>query len=357
MSAFDKKAKQAEKDKKRREQVRSTSGGTLFQPGQPSNSPSNQPAPLALASLPPQEAIQKRAKKEAEKQKKLDAQKEAQKKKSAEGALKKASKLTSEQVALAEQEAALVAATLERMRLKEEKALSAKAAAARTMAAVQGDAELFKPKMSKEEKKLEAERKKREREMKRALEEGGDKEELEEGEKKAAAQAREGLGEKKKKGGKKTVLEKAAEEQEAVESELELARTTSARARREKGAYMGHLETKDFTLDNPGGGMPLLEDASCILVRGHTYGLIGRNGKGKSTMLRAFAARRVGDVPDNVCVHYVSQEVKLTERTKKMTPAQCVVDADVERKLLLQESKEMEEAAAKGDLDAAGQAK
>jgi ATPase subunit of ABC transporter with duplicated ATPase domains len=32
----------------------------------------------------------------------------------------------------------------------------------------------------------------------------------------------------------------------------------------------------DFTLDNPGGGAPLLENASCTLVRGRRYGLIGR---------------------------------------------------------------------------------
>lgn len=34
-------------------------------------------------------------------------------------------------------------------------------------------------------------------------------------------------------------------------------------------------EMSDFTLDNPGGGAPLLENASCTLVRGGRYGLIG----------------------------------------------------------------------------------
>jgi ATP-binding cassette, subfamily F, member 3 len=55
------------------------------------------------------------------------------------------------------------------------------------------------------------------------------------------------------------------------------------------------------------------------------------------TLLRAFAARRVGDVPENVTVHYVSQEVNLTVEQSLKTPVQCVVEADIERSLLLQE--------------------
>ena len=47
--------------------------------------------------------------------------------------------------------------------------------------------------------------------------------------------------------------------------------------------------------------------------------------------------RRVGDVPENVTVHYVSQEVHLSEQTQEMLPLECVVAADVERRLLLEE--------------------
>ena len=35
-------------------------------------------------------------------------------------------------------------------------------------------------------------------------------------------------------------------------------------------------------------------------------------------MLKALAARRCGDIPDNVSVHYVSQEVQLTEVTTRL---------------------------------------
>ena len=128
----------------------------------------------------------------------------------------------------------------------------------------------------------------------------------------------------------------------------------AARERSRLGAYKGALEASAFTLANPGGGAPLLEDAACTLVRGRCYGLIGRNGKGKSTMLRALAARRVGDVPSNVTVHYVSQEVHVSEETEEMLPGQCVVAADVERRLLLEESADLEARADRDELDAEG---
>jgi ATP-binding cassette subfamily F protein 3 len=140
-----------------------------------------------------------------------------------------------------------------------------------------------------------------------------------------------------------------------VEAELEAARVESSRSRTKLGSYKGTLEASAFTLANPGGGANLLEDAACTLERGRRYGLIGRNGKGKSTMLRALAARRVGAVPPNVVVHYVSQEVQLTEATRHLTPAQVVVAGDIERRLLLEECAELEALADEEQLDSQGQ--
>ena len=165
---------------------------------------------------------------------------------------------------------------------------------------------------------------------------------------------------KKKKGGtqktsnKLTAYEQATVEKLEVENELHEARVQSILSRRKLGAYKGALDAAAFTLPNPGGGQPLLEDATCTMVWGRRYGLIGRNGTGKSTLLRAFAARRVGNIPPNVTVHYVSQEVNLTESQRIKTPVDCVVDADIERKLLLEELKEMEGLIAKEKLDAEG---
>ena len=153
---------------------------------------------------------------------------------------------------------------------------------------------------------------------------------------------------------KKNEHQVAEQQAREVEEELHAARIAAVQARTRLGAYKGSLDATSFTLPNPGGGQPLLEDAACRFVWGRRYGLIGRNGMGKSTMLRALAARRVGDVPVNVTVHYVSQEVNLTEAQRGKTPVQCVVDADLERSLLLAELGDLEEKADKGDLDAKG---
>ena len=147
---------------------------------------------------------------------------------------------------------------------------------------------------------------------------------------------------------------KAEKEMATLEGELEAARVNSVQARARMGAFNGALEAPRFTLANPGGGQPLLEDASLTLVRGRRYGLIGRNGKGKSTLLRALAARRVGEVPVNVTVHYVSQEVSLTEASREMTPLAHVLAGDVERRELLAEAAALEEAAGSADQERLG---
>uniref|UniRef100_A0A7S3TIU4 ABC transporter domain-containing protein n=1 Tax=Emiliania huxleyi TaxID=2903 RepID=A0A7S3TIU4_EMIHU len=128
----------------------------------------------------------------------------------------------------------------------------------------------------------------------------------------------------------------------AEDAALAAATTAAVELRAKQGAYTGAVEAKPFSLPNPGGGRDLLEKASFTLVRGRIYALIGRNGKGKSTLLRALASRLVGDIPPALTVHYVSQEVQLDEERLGWTPAQVVVHADVERRLLLAEAEELE---------------
>ncbi len=128
----------------------------------------------------------------------------------------------------------------------------------------------------------------------------------------------------------------------AEEAALQKAVTDAVKLRRQLGAYTGAVEAKGFALPNPGGGRDLLENASFTLTRGRVYALIGRNGKGKSTLLRALASRAVGDIPAELTVHYVSQEVNIEEERLEWSPVQFVVHADVERRLLLQEEAELQ---------------
>mmetsp|Transcript_8463 Transcript_8463/g.31260 ORF Transcript_8463/g.31260 Transcript_8463/m.31260 type:complete len:347 (+) Transcript_8463:98-1138(+) len=134
------------------------------------------------------------------------------------------------------------------------------------------------------------------------------------------------------------------QEMAALTLELDNARKVAAAELIKKGqsGKLGTLEIGPFTLPNPGGGADLLEDASMVLVPGHRYGLIGRNGKGKSTLLKWLASRRVASLDKALQVYYVHQEVSLSDEAEENSPADVVLAADFELKLLLEERETLE---------------
>ncbi|KAG7135743.1 putative ABC transporter ATP-binding protein C29A3.09c like [Verticillium longisporum] len=107
------------------------------------------------------------------------------------------------------------------------------------------------------------------------------------------------------------------------------------------GASAGAGKTKDIKLDNIDvsiGGLRILTDTNFTLACGHRYGLVGNNGVGKSTLLRALARREL-PIPPHISILHVEQEI-----TGDDTPAlQAVLDADVWRKVLLKEQSEITE--------------
>lgn len=56
-----------------------------------------------------------------------------------------------------------------------------------------------------------------------------------------------------------------------------------------------------------GGKQELLSDATLKLVHGTKYGLVGRNGTGKSTLLHAIAERTI-PMPPHIHIIHVEQE-------------------------------------------------
>ncbi|ORY07805.1 ATP-binding cassette, sub-family F, member 3 [Clohesyomyces aquaticus] len=104
-------------------------------------------------------------------------------------------------------------------------------------------------------------------------------------------------------------------------------------------------KSKDIKIDSVDisiGGLRILTDTSLTLAYGRRYGLVGQNGIGKSTLLRALSRREVA-IPTHISILHVEQEI-----TGDDTPAlQAVLDADVWRKHLLREqdkiSKELAE--------------
>lgn len=104
----------------------------------------------------------------------------------------------------------------------------------------------------------------------------------------------------------------------------------------------GAGKSKDIKIDNfdlyVGDGQRILSDTSLTLAYGRRYGLVGQNGIGKSTLLRALSKREL-NVPKHITILHVEQEIRGDD-----TPAlQSVLDADVWRKNLLMEETKIQE--------------
>lgn len=84
------------------------------------------------------------------------------------------------------------------------------------------------------------------------------------------------------------------------------------------------------------GGLRILSDTTLTMAFGRRYGLVGQNGIGKSTLLRALSRRELA-IPTHITILHVEQEI-----TGDDTPAlQAVLDADVWRKHLLAEQEKI----------------
>lgn len=96
----------------------------------------------------------------------------------------------------------------------------------------------------------------------------------------------------------------------------------------------GDAKTKDVIVERFSmmiGGKTLLENASLRIAHPRKYGLIGRNGIGKTSLLSALAASEIEKVPKYLHILYVEQEVLGDSKT----PMQTLLEADVEREELL----------------------
>ncbi|GAV68690.1 ABC_tran domain-containing protein/ABC_tran_2 domain-containing protein [Cephalotus follicularis] len=98
----------------------------------------------------------------------------------------------------------------------------------------------------------------------------------------------------------------------------------------------GGSTVKDIHMENFNisvGGRDLIVDGSLTLSFGRHYGLVGRNGTGKTTFLRYMAMHAIDGIPANCQILHVEQEVA-GDNTSAL---QCVLNADVERTQLLEE--------------------
>ncbi|KAM4641095.1 ATP-binding cassette sub-family F member 1 [Discoglossus pictus] len=95
-------------------------------------------------------------------------------------------------------------------------------------------------------------------------------------------------------------------------------------------------------------GKELFVNADLYVVAGRRYGLVGPNGKGKTTLLKHIANKAL-NIPPNIDVLLCEQEVVADE-----TPAvQAVLKADTKRIKLLEQEKKLQSRLEKGDDSAA----
>jgi len=93
----------------------------------------------------------------------------------------------------------------------------------------------------------------------------------------------------------------------------------------------------NFTLAPVDGGTPLIHKAELKILHGHRYGLIGKNGAGKSTMLNRLDRKEFDNFPSHLRVHLVEQEMEGTD----MTVLETVQASDIELTSLLNEKVEL----------------
>jgi ATP-binding cassette, subfamily F, member 3 len=106
--------------------------------------------------------------------------------------------------------------------------------------------------------------------------------------------------------------------------------------------YSGNSREKDIHVQNFNitfGGKLLLENADLRLVFGRRYGLVGKNGVGKTTLLRHMANFDIEGFPRHHRVLHVKQEVQASEATVLQT----VLASDVERNALLSQEAQLVE--------------
>ena len=132
-------------------------------------------------------------------------------------------------------------------------------------------------------------------------------------------------------------LNEEAQRRAAEAAESMAARMAAIRATRASGgAHKQGVNCEALTLPHPSGKGDLLTDARLNLAPGKRYGLTGRNGVGKSTLLRALANYKVNGL-SHLRILLVDQHVEGDSESA----LQWLLRADVERTMLLAEEERL----------------
>eukprot|EP01035_Chromulina_nebulosa_P018741 gene18741-24506_t len=100
-----------------------------------------------------------------------------------------------------------------------------------------------------------------------------------------------------------------------------------------------HRNVRDISVSNLTvlfHGTPLIEEAELSLNYGNRYGLIGRNGCGKTTFMKVIGARCI-PIPEGIDMFHLKEEIEATDMTAK----EAVMSVDSERAKLESEAEEL----------------
>ncbi|KAL7467151.1 hypothetical protein ACHAXS_007398 [Conticribra weissflogii] len=204
-----------------------------------------------------------------------------------------------------------------------------------------GEEQFYEKKLSKEEKKALA-AKKREEKKKAKLKASGkltEEDEQNEGDDelkkadKVLAAAMANMNGDGEEDGRRTEWNPEAEK---LASEGTIC--TYASSRKGVDARSRDVNVQNFTLQHK--GFVMLDGTSIVLNHGNRYGLIGRNGCGKSTFMKVLGARAV-PIPGGIDIFHLKEEI---EPSDTVTALEAVMSVDEERERLEKEADDLNHA-------------
>lgn len=198
---------------------------------------------------------------------------------------------------------------------------------ARAAAMGGGDDEIFEKKLSKEERKALAKAK---RDAKKK-EKQGDTDGLEETTK-PTVNVQDILNDTE---GPTLAADDGLDHEQADALAAEGTICTFSSSRKGVDARSRDINVQNFTLQHR--GTVLMDETEIILNHGNRYGLVGRNGCGKSTFMKALGARAV-PIPRGIDIFFLKEEV---EASDTMTALDAVMSVDDERLRLEQLAEEL----------------
>jgi len=145
-----------------------------------------------------------------------------------------------------------------------------------------------------------------------------------------------GKGKKNRKNNKKAKEDMNAFDKHKEDVENMQKKITSVRVDHNKDS----CKVSDLVLENivlNYGDNVLLEDTDLKLIYGHRYGLVGKNGIGKTSLMSAIARRQFENFPKDLQVFIVEQEVVPDMKSALQT----VLETDDEREELLKEEADL----------------